>query len=208
MIGPSPCLATGRITFGSFNNLSKITAGTIELWSAILKAVPDSRLLLKNTSFKDIPTRQYYYREFAKRGIADDRLDLRGPLRDTSDHQAVYNEVDIALDPFPYNGTTTTYEALWMGVPVIVLAGTMHAGRVGVSILTQVGLTEHIARDPDHYVRIAVELAGNPAHLSELRATLRRRMADSPACDAKAFARDVENAYRLMWKKWCEAQNA
>lgn len=204
MIGPPPSSTTGHITFGSFNNLSKITSGTIALWSNMLRAVPGSRLLLKNTSFKDVPTRQYYYREFAKHGIADDRLALRGPLRDTGDHQAVYNEVDIALDPFPYHGTTTTYEALWMGVPVIVLAGIMHAGRVGVSILTQTGLTEHIARDPDHYVRIAVELAGNPARLSELRATLRRRMADSPACAAKPFARDVEEAYRMMWKKWCE----
>ncbi|MEW6330093.1 MAG: tetratricopeptide repeat protein [Pseudomonadota bacterium] len=207
-IAPLPCLSTGRITFGSFNNLSKVTSGTINLWSDILKAVPGSRLLLKNTSFKDDPTRQYYYREFAKRGVGDDRLDLRGPLRNTSDHQAVYNEVDIALDPFPYNGTTTTYEALWMGVPVIVLAGRMHAGRVGVSILTQTGLTEYIARDPDHYVRIAVELAASPARLSELRSSLRQRVAGSPACDAKAFTQGVEQAYREMWKKWCETGNA
>jgi predicted O-linked N-acetylglucosamine transferase (SPINDLY family) len=203
VIGPLPSLTTGHITFGSFNNLSKITSGTIALWSSILHAVPHSRLILKNSSFKDIPTQQYYYHEFAKHGITGDRLDLLGPIWDTTGHQSVYNQIDIALDPFPYNGTTTTYEALWMGVPVITLAGKMHAGRVGVSILTQLGLTEYIADNSDHYVKIAAELANNPMRLSELRATLRHRIANSPMSDAKAFTRDVEEAYRMMWSKWC-----
>ncbi|MBI3778769.1 MAG: tetratricopeptide repeat protein [Gammaproteobacteria bacterium] len=207
-IGPLPSLAKGHITFGSFNNLSKMTFDTIELWSSILHGVPRSRLVLKNMSLRDIPTQQLYYREFARHGITSDRVEMHGPIWDLTDHQSVYNQIDIALDPFPYNGTTTTYEALWMGVPVITLAGKMHAGRVGISILTQLGLTEYIANDPDHYVRIAAELAGNPARLSELRASLRRRMTDSPACDAKTFARDVEEAYLMMWKKWCGTGNA
>ena len=204
-VGPLPSITTGAITFGSFNNLSKITSGTIELWSSILHAVPRSRLMLKNASFTDIPTREPYYLEFEKYGIKRDRLDFRGMHRELTDHQSVYNEIDIALDPFPYNGATTTCEALWMGVPVITLAGKMHAGRVGVSILTQMELTDFIADGPDDYVRIAVELANNPLRLSELRGTLRHRMGASPLCDAKAYTRAVEEAYRTMWRNWCEA---
>ena len=204
-VGPLPSLTTGVITFGSFNNLSKITPGTIELWSSILHAVPRSRLVLKNASFTDIPTRQPYYQEFEKKGIERDRLDFRGLHWALIDHQSVYNEIDIALDPFPYNGATTTCEALWMGVPVITLAGKMHAGRVGVSILTQMELTDLIASSPDDYVRIAVELANNSVRLSELRSTLRQRMAASPLCDAKAFVRSMEDAYRTMWQNWCES---
>jgi predicted O-linked N-acetylglucosamine transferase (SPINDLY family) len=160
---------------------------------------------LKNASFTDIPTRQPYYEEFEKRGIGRDRLDFRGLHWALTDHQSVYNEIDIALDPFPYNGATTTCESLWMGVPVITLAGKMHAGRVGVSILTQMDLTDFIADTPEDYVRIAVQLANNPIRLSELRGTLRQRMAFSPLCDAKAFARAVEEAYCAMWRKCCGA---
>jgi len=204
-IGSLPSQTKGAITFGSFNNLSKITPGTIEVWSSILHAVPRSRLILKNASFTDIPTQQPYCQAFEKHGIGRDRLEFRGLNWALTDHQVVYNEIDIALDPFPYNGTTTTCEALWMGVPVITLAGKMHAGRVGVSILTQMELTDFIADSADDYVRIAVELANNPIRLSDLRSTLRQRMTASPLCDAKAFARAVEEAYRAMWRKWCES---
>jgi predicted O-linked N-acetylglucosamine transferase (SPINDLY family) len=158
---------------------------------------------LKNASFTDIPTRDPYYREFEKHGIARARLDFRGMHRELTDHHLAYNEIDIALDPFPYNGATTTCEALWMGVPVIALAGDRHAGRVGVSILTQMELTGLIADAPGDYVRIAVELANNPGRLAEWRGTLRQRMADSPLCDAKGFALNMEEAYRAIWKKWC-----
>ena len=206
-VGQPPFIAAGAITFGSFNNLSKISPGTIELWASILHAVPHSRLILKNASFTDIPTRQPYYREFEKHGIVRDRLDFRGLDRDLADHQSVYNEIDIALDPFPYNGATTTCEALWMGVPVITLAGTTHAGRVGVSILTQMEMTEFIAAGHDDYLRIAVDLANDPARLSELRRGLRTRMAASPLCDAKSFARAVEDAYGTMWQNLCEARS-
>jgi predicted O-linked N-acetylglucosamine transferase (SPINDLY family) len=204
-VGVSPFAAAGHITFGSCNNLSKVTFAVIALWSAILHAVPGSRLILKSASLTDIATREPYYREFEKHGIMRARLDFRGLNWKLADHQSVYNEIDIALDPFPYNGATTTCEALWMGVPVITLAGKAHAGRVGVSLLTQAGLTELIAESPDDYVRIAAELANSPARLSELRSTLRRRMVASPLCDAKAFAQAVEDAYRVMWREWCEA---
>lgn len=203
-VGPLPFLANGVITFGSFNNLSKITVDTIESWSSILHAVPRSRLILKNASFTDVPTQQPYYQKFEKHGIARDQLDFRGMHRELTDHQSVYNEIDVALDPFPYNGATTTCESLWMGVPVITLAGDRHAGRVGASIITQLKMTELIADGPDDYIRIAVDLANNTAHLSDMRNSLRSRMAASPLCDAKAFAKDVEEAYHMIWRNWCE----
>ncbi|MDH5512213.1 MAG: hypothetical protein OEY27_03280, partial [Gammaproteobacteria bacterium] len=204
-VGPLPAATSDSVTFGSFNNLSKITPGTIELWSTILHGVSNSRLVLKNASFTDISTRQPYYQAFERFGIGRDRIDFRGLSLDLADHQSVYNEIDVALDPFPYNGATTTCESLWMGVPVITLAGKWHAGRVGASILTQAGLTELIGSSFEDYVRIAVELANDPARLSEWRRTLRARMEASPLCDEKAFARAVEEAYRTMWKSWCES---
>ena len=120
-------------------------------------------------------------------------------------HLAVYDRVDIALDPFPYNGTTTTCEALWMGVPVVTLRGDRHAGRVGASLLSQIGLTDLIADSVEEYVEIAVALAGDPGRLADLRRSLRPRLAASPLCDGRAFARKIEAAFRQMWQMWCEA---
>ncbi len=135
------------------------------------------------------------------------RIDLLGSVASTRDHLASYSNVDIALDTFPYNGTTTTCETLWMGVPVVALLGDRHAGRVSASLLTTVGLPELVAESEDDYVEKAVGLAGDPRRRSELRAGLRERMRSSPLCDAERFARNVENAYRNMWRRWC-AQTA
>jgi predicted O-linked N-acetylglucosamine transferase (SPINDLY family) len=115
----------------------------------------------------------------------------------------LYHRVDIALDTFPYNGTTTTCEALWMGVPVITMTGNRHAARVGASLLTQVGLTELIASTSEEYVNIATLLASDPKSLAALRSGLRERMKNSPLCDGKTFTRDLEAAYREMWENWC-----
>jgi predicted O-linked N-acetylglucosamine transferase (SPINDLY family) len=201
-----PALTAGHITFGSFNNLSKMTSEVIGLWVRILKAVPGSRLIIKNKSMKDGPTRARYLTLFREAGIEEERLDLVAWIPEVAGHLGAYARVDIALDTFPYNGTTTTCEALWMGVPVISLAGDRHAARVGVSLLTRVGLTELIAQKPEEYVKRAVELAGDTERLVTLRAGMRERMKHSPLCDAKSFTRDLEEAYREMWRTWCGHQ--
>jgi predicted O-linked N-acetylglucosamine transferase (SPINDLY family) len=132
-----------------------------------------------------------------------ERIELVPMLADTAAHLGLYDRIDIALDPFPYNGTTTTCEASWMGVPVITLRGDRHAGRVGASLLTQLGLTELIADSVEEYVEIAVALAVDQARLGELHRSLRPRLATSPLGDAAAFARKIESAYRAMWQRWC-----
>jgi predicted O-linked N-acetylglucosamine transferase (SPINDLY family) len=175
----------------------------IEVWSQLLRRVPRSRLLLKNKSLADVSTRDRLVQSFAEQGIAAERLLLRGEIQSHDEHLALYHQLDIALDTFPYNGTTTTCEALWMGVPVIALAGQGHMSRVGVSILSSVGLGEFIAQTPEEYVTIAAELAGDLPRLQTLRAGLRERLAQSPLLDAAGFARAMETAYRAMWRKWC-----
>ena len=165
-----------------------------------------ARLLLKNPGFCD-PSVQLRTRELlAKAGVARERVELLGRVPNVAEHLAQHGRVDIALDTFPYNGTTTTCDALWMGVPVVTLAGRTHAARVGVSLLSNVGLPELIAANADDYIRIAMHLAANTTRLAKLRATLRERMASSPLMDAPRFARNVEHAYREMWRAWCMKQ--
>ena len=203
-VGRLPARETDYVTFGSFNNLPKVNPGVVARWSEILLAVPNSRLLLKTKSFNDEATQERYFGLFAQNGVGREHLDFIGHTPSSREHLALYNQVDIGLDPFPYNGTTTTCEALWMGVPVITLAGEVHAGRVGVSLLSSVGLTELIADTADQYISLAVELAGNVNRLSSLRANLRGRVAASPLCDGQTFTHALEAAYRSMWRRWCK----
>jgi protein O-GlcNAc transferase len=202
--GPAPCLATGTVTFGSFNSPPKLSAATLDAWAQVLARLPESRLLLKGKPFADAATRALYLGRLAERGVAPERVELAAWLPDQA-HLALYDRIDIALDPFPYNGTTTTCQALWMGVPVVALRGDRHASRVGASLLTQIGLTDLIADSVEAYVETAIALAGDPARLADLRHSLRPRMAASPLCDATGFARKIEQAYRTMWQRWCEA---
>ena len=195
---PQKC--QGYITFGSFNNFSKITPQVIKAWSKILHLVPTSHLLLKCLQLKH--NKDYYLELFKKEGLAEDRIKLYGQLPSMDDHLELYNAIDIGLDPFPFNGATTTCEALWMGVPVITLLGDRHVGRVGASILTNVGLTDFIAQDINNYIKLAVEMAANTNYLKEIRKTLRERMQGAPLCDARSFASDVETAYQDMWRKY------
>jgi protein O-GlcNAc transferase len=200
---PPPVLARGNITFGSFNNPLKLSPPAIAAWARILDAVPAARLVLKSLLFVEPSRRTYFLERFAAHGIAADRLELREPQPDMTDHLNSYAEIDIALDPFPYNGTTTTCEAMWMGVPMISLIGDRHAGRVGFDLLSQVGLAELAAPDIDRYVAKAVSLASDAPRLIQLRQELRERMRLSTLCDAPRFARAFEVGLRAMWRQWC-----
>ncbi|MBI9086567.1 MAG: tetratricopeptide repeat protein [Desulfobacterales bacterium] len=205
-VEPPPHAARGYITFGSFNNLAKFNGTVAALWAKVLHAVPRSRLLMKFKTLSDPEVRQHVRGLFAAHGIGRDRLAFHGFLPSAGDHFALYHGIDIALDTFPYNGTTTTCEALWMGVPVIALAGGTHAARVGVSILTGLGLSELVSGTAEDFVARAVALAGDFSRLAALRGTLRARMAASPLLDARGFARRLETAYRDMWRRWCRSR--
>ena len=192
------------VTFGCFNNLTKLNAEVVALWSKILGAVGDPRLVLKCKQQEDDAMRRRVCDMFRTQGIAPQRLDLRGHSAHP-DLLAQYNDIDIALDPFPFAGMTTTCEALWMGVPVITLAGSNRVGRVGVSLLSAVGLQEFIAETPDAYMEIAARLAADRPRMAELKSSIRPRMAASELCDTEAMARAVEDAYRTVWRAWCAA---
>lgn len=193
---PAPRRSTGRpITFGSFNALPKLSAPTIAAWAAILTAVPNARLLLKSRALSDPETRSRILRAFSAHRVAADRLELVAWLPATQDHLAFYSEIDVALDPFPYNGTTTTMEALWMGVPVVSLIGDQHAGRVGASILAHADLGEDLAADLVAYVDHAVRLAQSSELLDRRRNTLRETLSASPLLDGARYARAMEAAW-------------
>lgn len=203
-IGPLPYISNGYITFGSFNNLAKITSEVIAVWSRVMHAVPGSRFLVKNSALRDAATVQRFIDMFNDNSIESDRIELVPSTVTHTEHLKVYNRVDIALDSFPYNGTTTTCEALWMGIPVVVMTGEQHSGRVGMSILHRVSLDEFVANDEDGYVEKAMLISSNIEKLARLRCVLRDRMAASPLCNSAGFSLSLENAYREMWKIWCQ----
>ncbi len=196
--------ATGPITFACYNRASKITPHAIQLWSQILNTIPDSRLILKSFSIGEPATYQHRQSAFAAHGIQVSRILFADLHLTHAKHLEDYHHIDIALDPFPYSGTTTTCEALYMGVPVITLAGSTHASRVGVSILNNVGLPELVAQTPEEYVHLAIALAKNAHRLSNLRSTLRDRMKNSALMNPAALTRAIEDAYRQAWRNWCE----
>jgi predicted O-linked N-acetylglucosamine transferase (SPINDLY family) len=194
-----PALKAGRINFGCLNNFCKVNPLVLDAWSRLLQAVPQSRLILhaQPGSHRD------RVRTFlAQQGIAAERLLFIG-LLPMVEYFGVYQQIDVALDPFPYGGGTTTCDALWMGVPVVSLAGQTAVGRGGLSIASNLGLPELVAHNSAQYVRVAAELAQDLPRLAALRADLRKRMQASPLMDAPRFARNVEAAYRRMWRQWC-----
>ena len=201
-VAPLPALAHGRITFGCFNNLAKVTPRVIATWSAVLHRVLESRLVLKTQQFGDAPTAERIRAAFAAQGIAADRLDLRGASRHR-EFMGEYNQIDLVLDPFPYSGGLTTCEALWMGVPTVTLPGEIFASRHSTSHLSNVGLTDWIARDTADYVTLAVAKAADIEGLAALRAGLRGRVKASPLCDAPRFGRSLGGALRHAWRAWC-----
>jgi predicted O-linked N-acetylglucosamine transferase (SPINDLY family) len=200
-LAPSPCEANGFVTFGSFNNLAKVNPDVIALWARLLRETPDSRLVLKNPSLTDLSTRERYQALFAEAGISSERLVLIGYIPDDTGHLGAYSRIDLALDTFPYNGTTTTCEALWMGVPVVSLRGDRHSARVGASLLTAAGFPDWIADTPGRYVEIGRELAGDRAKLIELRMQLRERVRQSRLCAMENYVRAVECAFEEMRAK-------
>jgi predicted O-linked N-acetylglucosamine transferase (SPINDLY family) len=195
------------LTFGSFNNVPKLTPHTVKLWAAVLQEVPGSRLLLKAPSFKDDGAVEAFAQRFLAEGIARDRLEFRGPVGLT-DMMAEYADVDIALDPVPYNGGTTTLQAMWMGVPVVVKAGGNFVSRMGASFMTAAGLTDWVAQTDADYVRIAAAMARDRQALLSLKRGLRERLQACPAWDIDQYTRDFEGALRQMWVAHCQGQSA
>ncbi len=204
-VAPLPAQKSGSITFGCFNNPAKLNEPLFELWSQVLHALPSSRLLLKSVGFTDPALSGKIRQSFQQHGIVRDRLEMLGRQTGVSSHLAQYASIDLALDTFPYHGTTTTCEALWMGVPVLTLAGKTHASRVGASLLSNVGLEELVTETKQQYVERAVQLANDLPKLADLRAGMRQRMMSSPLCDGPDFARRLGNAYREIWRQWCGA---
>lgn len=198
-----PAHEAGHLTFGSFNDLPKLTPSVIKLWAKLLHAVRGSRLIIKTEQMRDAPTAGQLHSRFADEGIAPDRIDLLAWRVRTVHHLARYGLVDVALDPFPFNGVTTTCEALWMGVPVVSLRGDRPYARMGATLLASVGLQEFVTDSPESYVEMAASLANDLSYLRELRLGLRDRMRASPLCDGEGFARTIEQAYRRMWQNWC-----
>ncbi|HTV49457.1 MAG TPA: tetratricopeptide repeat protein [Phycisphaerae bacterium] len=202
--GPLPAKDAGFVTFCSMNNFSKVTPAVMDLWAKILNAVPRSRLVLYS---KPGSHQEQVRNRFAGAGISLERLNFVG-WQPWLHYINLYNRVDIALDTFPWGGGITNCDSLYMGVPVVSLSGRTAVGRGGKSILTNIGLPELAARTQEEYLDIAVKLAGDLPRLTELRRTLRQRMQQSPLMNAKRFARDIEAAYREMWRKWCEKSQA
>ena len=197
--GPLPALAAGHITLGCLNSFGKVSAVTLEAWCHLLTALPNAKLIVHA---KEGSHRQRVTDKLTHAGIDPARVQFMGFVNVVEYFQE-YGKIDIGLDPFPFTGGTTTCDALWMGVPVVSLAGQTGVSRGGLSILSNVGLPELVAKTPEEYVQIAVDLAHDLPRLAQLRSTLRQRMQSSPLMDAPRFACNVEAAYREMWRKWC-----
>jgi predicted O-linked N-acetylglucosamine transferase (SPINDLY family) len=205
-VAPLPALTHGYATFGLFQRPAKMNAHCWDLAAAVLRAVPDSRLLIHYSSAdldsESSAARDRALAELACRGVEPHRVRFRGPLCH-ADHLALHAEIDIALDTFPYNGQTTTAECLWMGVPVVTEMGSTHVSLVGFEILDRLNLGDWVAHTPQQYVEIAVRAASDPARLARLRESLRPQVAASTLSNGRLLAREVEWAYRTLWKSWC-----
>lgn len=201
-VAPLPAEALGRITFGSLHKLEKLNPAVLDLWARLLERLPSARLLIVRNTLRG-RTAEDFLRRFEAHGVPRDRILLR-PVRPVNlQHLRAYDEVDISLDPFPWNGHTTACESLWMGVPVVALRGGRHSARMVASILANVGLDDWVADSPEDYVEIAAHWAADLPRLAGLRRSLRGRVGESPLCDAASFARNLEQAYRRMWRQWC-----
>lgn len=203
-VGEAPVLRDGQVTFGSFNMLRKLSKAAVELWSGVLSAVDGSRLVLKTGSLSDASVKESIVERFARCGIQSDRLEFLGWQAEAGDHLAIYNRIDIGLDTFPYNGATTTCEALWMGVPVVTRAGATHASRMGASILSAAGLPELVTHGDCEFVERCTTLASDLSRLASLRINLRNTLKQSALLDAPRFARGFEELMLHAWASGCD----
>ena len=198
-VNQPPFLRNGHISFGCFNNLSKVNARVLQVWAGVLAAVPQSRLILQASALDDVSNRERFTQLASRAGIAPERLQLHG-FKPVAAAPFAYHDIDIALDPFPFCGGMTSLESLWMGVPVVTLAQTMIAGRQTMSLLANLGLDDLVAADEQAYIDIANRLAQDRVRLAELRKTLRPRFAASPLQDYAKFTRSLEDAFHGMWR--------
>jgi predicted O-linked N-acetylglucosamine transferase (SPINDLY family) len=203
-VSPLPAIARGHVTYGCLNNFVKVNPHVLELWARVLLETPRSRLVVMAPPGA---TRQAVTEALGTRGVDAGRIDFVD-RSSRQDYLARYRGIDICLDTFPYNGHTTSLDACWMGVPVVTMLGRTVAGRAGLCLSENLGLPELVARTQDEYVRIATGLAGDLEGLARLRASLRARMEASPLMDAPRFVRNLEAAYRHMWRRWCESRPA
>lgn len=199
-----PARRRGAVTFGCLNRLGKVLPEVLQLWARILTAVPGSRLLLKDGALDDPTRRASILDTLAAHGIGSDRIDLRGGTP-RPEHLATFGEIDISLDPFPQNGGASTWEALWQGVPVLTKLGNSAPGRLSGAILSSIGLTEWIVESERDYAALAIAKSSDLVGLAALRQQLRRIISASPAGNPVRYTRAVEDAYRTMWRRWCEA---
>ncbi|XP_031473645.1 probable UDP-N-acetylglucosamine--peptide N-acetylglucosaminyltransferase SPINDLY [Nymphaea colorata] len=206
IVSQAPALTNGFVTFGSFNNLAKITPKVLQVWAKILCAVPNSRLVVKCKPFCCDSVRQKFLSTLEQLGLEPLRVDLLPLILLNHDHMQAYSLMDISLDTFPYAGTTTTCESLYMGVPCVTMAGSVHAHNVGVSLLTKIGLKHLIAKTEEEYIQLAIQLASDISALSTLRMTLRELMLKSPVCDGPKFAQSLESTYRRLWRRYCRGE--
>jgi len=198
-VNEAPFLTNGWITFGCLNNFAKVNDRVLDLWGRVLSALPDSRLLLLAPPGS---SRDRVLARLGRHGVDSGRVEFVG-RQPRPKYLETYHRIDVGLDSFPVNGHTTTMDALWMGVPVVSLAGRTAISRGGLSVLSNIGLPDLMAHAPDQFVNIAIDLARNRVRLSELRSTLRQRMQSSPLMDAGRFAGHIESVYRSIWKTWC-----
>lgn len=207
-VAEPPCVRNGFITFGSANNPVKISPSTLALWARVLAAVQTSKLIVKSGQFKQAWTNAEFTRRMMAAGLPMERVTLSPGHGSHAAHMASYGEIDIAIDTVPYNGTTTTCDAMWMGVPMIALEGDWHGARVGVSLVRAVGLDDLVAKTPNEYAEVASRLARDQSRLADLRRTLRTRMQQSPLGDAKGLAHRFEKAVIRAFEAWCKTPEA
>ncbi|MSP49087.1 MAG: tetratricopeptide repeat protein [Alphaproteobacteria bacterium] len=198
-----PALSMGHITFGCFNNLAKMTDRTLDLFCRVLDAVPGSRLRIKAMALSDEEPRQRFLARARRAGLDLGHLDLQGRVYGDPANLAALARADIALDPTPFCGGLSSADALWMGVPLVSLAGPSLVGRLGASMLARAGLSDLIAKSPDDYVRIAAGLAGDLPRLAALRGGMRHRLAQASLSNGRIFAMEMERVYRDLWRQWC-----